>query len=142
MATKKSIRILTYAFASIFVMGLISLLFFWRPFYPPEKPLSVPSTAKWDGGPDGGNWIDCVALKDSTNRFFCTVYEDQKGKVLYKGAFKLAGKQTSISDLRNLLGVYSGDHIYLKDGRQMITVVPLDSSTYEDMMKREPPRSR
>jgi hypothetical protein len=140
--TRKSVRILLFVLLATLVMVAVVFLLFWHPFHPPARPAAVPMTAKWDGGPDGGNWIECVPLKDTTSQFFCTVYEDHNGEILYKGIFSLPGRSTSLPELRELLGAYSGDYIYLRDGRKMVATVPFDSSTYDEMMRRQPPKGK
>ncbi len=123
----------------IFLIGIILFVFFKysEPIEPVKRPANVPSDAVWHGGADGGNWIQCLQIKDSTNIFFCNVYSDFTGDIIYKGLFKLEGKETSIDELKELLGFYSGDYINLKDNRVMKTVVPIDSSSYEEMMSRD-----
>ena len=115
----------------IFFLIILIVLFVYFQFSGPiekiKKPDNVPNGAVWDGGADGGNWIYCTAVKDSVNIFKCTEYNDYNGEILYEGKFKLEGETTSLLELRNLLGIYSGDYIYLKDGRKMITLIPIDS---------------
>lgn len=55
----------------------------------PARPASVPATAVWAGGADGGAWLDCVALERTPNRYRCTAYEDHAGSVWAEGEYVL-----------------------------------------------------
>ncbi len=57
--------------------------------------------------------------------------------MIYKGLFKLEGKETTVEELNELLGFYSGDYIDLKDNRVMKTLVSIDSASYDEMMGRD-----
>lgn len=46
----------------------------------PERPSSVPHTAVWAGGADGGAWIECSVDREK-NANWCTVWNDQTGEV-------------------------------------------------------------
>ncbi len=121
----------------VFVLSLTIIFFFvLERVEPIKRPSNVPLDAIYDGGPDGGNWIWCVPYKDSTNIFYCEVYDDDSGITVYKGLFKFDGKKISLDELRKLLGIYTGDTILLKDYKELKTVIPLDSSTYESIMER------
>jgi hypothetical protein len=45
----------------------------------PPRPLSIPSSAVWEGGETRGNWFDCNRQQDSKYR--CVVYSDTGDKV-------------------------------------------------------------
>jgi hypothetical protein len=91
-----------------------------------------------EGGADGGDWIECRPIGDSlANRFFCTIYEDHAGEIVYKGVFRLEGSSATMAQLLDLVGPYTGDEIHLSDGRMLIAEVPIDSSTYEEIMARK-----
>jgi hypothetical protein len=55
---------------------------------PPDRPPGVPSQAVWAGGLDGGSFILCDvdSERDVDN---CTVYNEDTGQVIDRGAFKL-----------------------------------------------------
>lgn len=101
----------------------------------PERPENVPTSAVWDGGVDGGNWIACNNVDSTNNLFFCKVYEDYSGKMIYQGKMKLEGEITSEKKLIKLLGIYSGNEIYLKDKRKLIAITSIDSLEYDEIIK-------
>ncbi len=103
-----------------------------------KRPTSVPVTAVWDGGADGGNWIDCKVVDSTNNIFYCTVFDDYSGKIIFESTMKLQGKTTNLVELNNLLGIYSGNKIYLKDKRTLKEVVAPDSLSYEEKVKLSP----
>lgn len=80
----------------IIVVGLLGLLskyiFTKKPCLPPERPESVPKTAIWSGGCDGGNWIELVEIKESKYRF--RIYLDWNGELLMDADFKLKNCKT------------------------------------------------
>ena len=56
----------------------------------PERPSSVPRSAKWAGGSDGGVWIDCeYTTKEPAVGYKCRVFHDT-GQVWSQGDFSLA----------------------------------------------------
>lgn len=97
----------------------------------PEKPKTVPRTAIWDGGIDGGNWIDCKYADSLNNTFYCVVYEDYRGKILYEGIMKLEGEKVRLGELQKTLGIYSGDEIYLKNNKKLISVEKKKKTNYD-----------
>ncbi len=135
MATRPVV--LSFAALGFIVVGLL-LFRLYSHDTTPIRPSAVPSSAVWGGGPDGGDWIDCRPLNDSTaRRFFCTIYEDHSGATVYKGVFRLYGKSASLDSVRRLVGSYTGDEIILRDDRKLIAEIPIDSSSYEEMMSRD-----
>lgn len=93
----------------------------------PKRRSNIPATAVWDGGVDGGNWIECKSIDSANNIFHCTVYNDFSGDSVYDGTMKLEGPPTSEKELRYLLGTYSGNEIYLKDNRILHSVIKADT---------------
>lgn len=83
-----------------------------RPDATPTKPTTVPSTAVWVGGADGGAWIDCtVDLERNVNP--CTIYDDAKGEVWLRGAFVLRGKGRAASREELVYEAFDGKSILL-----------------------------
>lgn len=109
-------------FFVIIILVIIVMQFYKPKAEQPERPNNVPTTAIWDGGVDGGNWIDCQLVDSLQNIFYCTVYEDFNGEILFKGKMKLEGEKISLSQLKNILGVYSGNEIYLKNSKKLIAI--------------------
>jgi hypothetical protein len=57
---------------------------------PPAHPASVPGSAVWAGGSDGGAWIDCrLAYKEPYVAYTCNLFQDV-GRPLASGTYVLA----------------------------------------------------
>ena len=61
---------------------------FYRPCEQPERPAGIPLSAKWNGGCDGGYWIDLVDVRDDKYRF--RIYLDYAAIVTMDADFTLA----------------------------------------------------
>ena len=124
----------------IFILIILSLViiyfFILEKVEPIQRPENVPVEAIYEGGSDGGNWITYNQYKDSSNVFYCEVYNQYTGNILYKGLFRLENGIITLSELKKESGIYSGNYIFLKDGRKLKTVVQLDSVSHEQMMNR------
>lgn len=99
----------------VFVAGLLGggfLVRWWTwaisTYAVPARPLNVPTTAQWGGGPDGGVWADCHAGPDST--LDCHIFADFNGADLEHGRFRLDS-----SHMRPLF--YSSGEIHFGDVR-------------------------
>ncbi len=92
MANKRT-HVSTIILAGIVVIVLGSFvvyLNYGEPVRPPLRPEGVPRQAIWAGGPDGGDWFYCRPIGAlPSNRFFVTVYAEETGAIVYKGAFRL-----------------------------------------------------
>lgn len=55
----------------------------------PKRPNSVPKTAIWSGGNDGGYWFEYKNYNKETNEFNIVIYNDISGKILIKSNFVL-----------------------------------------------------
>jgi hypothetical protein len=134
MATKRK-HLLTILLAGIavIVLGLfVVYLKYGEAARPPVRPEGVPQEAVWAGGPDGGDWFYCRPIGGSpTNRFFVTVFAEETGAIVYKGAFRLQGPVLDTTQLYRLLEAFTGDEIFLGDKRKLVAEVPIDSSTHE-----------
>lgn len=51
----------------------------------PPRPTSVPASATWCGGPEGGAWVDCTSLGAGVVR--CSIYADASGYVIDSGTW-------------------------------------------------------
>lgn len=56
---------------------------------PPKRPVSVPPSAVWAGGVDGGAFIDCAVKDAAAFTYACTTYDDGVGEVWKRGVFAL-----------------------------------------------------
>jgi hypothetical protein len=54
--------------------------------YPPARPESVPSSAVWAGGLDGGGWVSCSNDLRAYN--VCTIY-DEEGRTQGPSRYRL-----------------------------------------------------
>jgi len=87
----------------------------------PQKPKSVPSTALWAGGIDGGNFIDIKPYKKEEKLFFAQIYNDFTGELEFEGIVKYNGTR-NISNLLNNKSFYrgwDGDNLHLSNGEIM-----------------------
>ena len=87
----------------------------------PERPKNVPKTAIWEGGTDGGTWIQC----DSTNTdniFYCKIFNDFDGTLLSEGKYKLDGISQPVDSIRKYLGVFTGSKIILRNKKFLILI--------------------
>ena len=84
--------------------------------YTPERLPSIPETAVWAGGADGGAWIECfLDMEKSAN--WCTVWDDRNGHVRARTFYVLrdTGEPVTETELKYLS--FSGVEIELADGR-------------------------
>jgi hypothetical protein len=84
-----------------------------------DRPLSVPATAMWLGGADGGVYI--LILKQvgaESDVYYGEVYY-QNGELWYKGKLFLTPKVSPVLDYKNpdIYSGWDGDTLYLNDGR-------------------------
>jgi len=116
----------------ITLASLLTIFIFFIIFNPPEiiiedkisspkKPESVPNTALWAGGIDGGNFIFVKTYKHEEKLFFAQIYNDFSGEIEYEGLVKYFGSK-NITDLLNNPSFYrgwDGDSLHLIDGEIM-----------------------
>lgn len=84
--------------------------------FEPERPPSVPETATWAGGADGGAWIECSFVPEEEANW-CTAWNDQTGEIAIRTDFVLrdSGKGLPVSGFS--YAFFSGHSIELADGR-------------------------
>ena len=85
---------------------------------PPVRPTSVPPSAVWTGGADGGAFIDCRVRRDGLDD--CTVYNDGTGDVWMKGTFELKGSVRGATDSELRYSFADGEGIGLTGGGYLI----------------------
>lgn len=56
----------------------------------PGRPASVPASAVWAGGMDGGMWYDCRA---KVKNYECVTYHEENGSVLDRGEYAMSFKR-------------------------------------------------
>lgn len=67
--------------------------------YPPIRPNHLPTTAKWFGGLDGGDWLDC---KLSGGAVSCTIYSDLGEKIASGKFVAVSGRRLRQTDVESL----------------------------------------
>ena len=56
----------------------------------PQKPSSVPESAIWAGGPDGGMWVNCN--KNTLEKLKCQIFADVTGVSVEESTFAIQDK--------------------------------------------------
>lgn len=84
-------RVLSGLLLSISVLGGCDSYDPANPVVPPPRPISVPASASWAGGMDGGNWFDC---KIKSKKYECVIYTDydESGYLISKGEYSISFK--------------------------------------------------
>lgn len=90
---------------------------------PPTKPSSVPESALWTGGPDGGVFVDIFSTKRK-NIYKGTIYTDVTGIVIYQGEFKYTGEHKFDYKNRFSYGAWDGDYLFLRNNEKLIAIYP------------------
>jgi hypothetical protein len=105
----------------MFVIALALLLIDCAP-RPPARPSSVPASATWAGGADGGMWYDCsedVATRSNK----CSILFDPGGNLLITARYQLQGSQRAAKkdELRGMTlgGQPWGSVIYLDGNKEL-----------------------
>lgn len=88
---------------------------------PPAKPESVPESAFWIGGHEGGVFISISRGQDSKT-YFGTIYFDANGEIWYQGKFQYTGDASfNVGDKLSYTG-WDGDFLFLANGEKLIAV--------------------
>ena len=81
---------------------------------PRIRPSSVPSSAKWAGGPDGGSYVECSIDKEH-NANKCTVWNDYTGQIVESGYYRLSNQnRAATKDELRIKGADRGGTILLE----------------------------
>ena len=83
--TKKAL--LVFLILLVLIAGSVGILLQKKPCGEPAKPEGVPRTAIWNGGCDGGYWLDLVEAKGAKYRF--RLYLDYTAEVVMDADFVL-----------------------------------------------------
>lgn len=96
----------------LILLVIVSLFIFYKYFlYRPcdewEKPESVPESAIWNGGCDGGEWIELVEIKEGKYRF--RIYQDWNGELKMDANFEFKDDKTNLTHLnwKDIICCYS-----------------------------------
>lgn len=104
----------------------------------PARPSSLPPTAVYAGGVDGGEWVSCKFTED--NRISCFIYDSETGRQRYERSMKVCPavqlkinhgiEKVSPEFLDAEIGIFTGLAAY--DDRPM-KYFPLASDTPEEV---------
>lgn len=106
------------ATAEWMLAGLAEAVGFGTKVSEPARPATVPETAIWAGGADGGAWIECV-VDESENANWCTVWNDQTGSVWARTHFVLDDTGGPAVDMEQIDLSFDGTRIKLGNGRTL-----------------------
>ena len=88
---------------------------------PPPRPPSVPESALWTGGLDGGVFVDISKTK-IPKTYAGSIYADFTGVILFQGKFKYTGENDfDVSD-RFSYGAWDGDYLFLRNNEKLIAI--------------------
>lgn len=114
---KKIIILVAFLFIIIFTLFYVD---FEAIVNVPKRPNSVPKTAIWSGGNDGGYWFEYKNYNKETNEFNIVIYNDISGKILIKSNFVLKNDCKSIfphnDKLLKEINYYANGEIVLING--------------------------
>ena len=88
---------------------------------PPPKPKSVPESAFWVGGHNGGVFVSIFKEKNS-KLYFGTIYFDTNGEIWYQGKFQYTGNASFNVVDKSLYTGWDGDFLFLSNGKKLIAV--------------------
>ncbi len=87
----------------------------------PPRPESVPATALWIGGPDGGVFVK-VSMTKVKNIYFGTIYFDSNGEICYQGPFRYTGDDAFEVDDKSSYSGWDGDYLFLTNHEKLIAI--------------------
>ncbi|MCP4297428.1 MAG: hypothetical protein GY786_17645 [Proteobacteria bacterium] len=124
MKTKKIFVIfsgMAFILMILAVLNLPEIHFEKSKITPPKKPASIPASAFWIGGIDGGNFIIVKRNKNKKKSFFAEIYNDHSGDVEFEGILEYSGDE-EISNKLNDRSIYlgwDGNKLHLVSGAFM-----------------------
>ncbi len=109
------------AFITLFIINPPEITFEETEATAPRKPKSVPNSAFWAGGIDGGNFILVSKREGEHNLFSAQIYNDNTGDIEYSGVLKYSGNQTIERSLNDpsLYQGWDGEKLHLANGEYM-----------------------
>lgn len=110
------------------LIWIVLMLFFitscniqYESILPPPKPKSVPESAFWVGGHEGGVFI-LISKEKDRKTYYGTVYFDANGEIWYRGKFQYTGNVLfDVGDKSSYTG-WDGDILFLANGEKLIAV--------------------
>ena len=86
----------------------------------PPRPDSVPESALWIGGPDGGAFVEVKAPQDNV---YAVAVFDESGDLWFRGPMILdrePEKSFAVGD-RSAYSAWDGKRVLLADGRSLVS---------------------
>ena len=119
------------------IIGIILFItwLFKRPCKNWERPVNVPVSAVWQGGCDGGNWMELVDIKDDTIRL--RIYRDWNGELILDADFVSENCNDLLLTKTNwseYIDYFDGTKIYSKIqvGSRYCRLIPVFPAYYEE----------
>jgi hypothetical protein len=85
--------------------------------YPPDRPRTIPASARWAGGWDGGGWVDCSA-GTAVEFNVCHIY-DETGKLGLIARYRLKGLNRAALPSELRYRYVTGEVIGLENGLEL-----------------------
>jgi hypothetical protein len=94
----------------------------------PPRPASLPASAFWLGGADGGVFISiAVASKNTSNQYKAAIYH-ATGELWYRGRLSLEASSAAFDhDKPSSYTAWDGDTLYLKNGGRLRALDPIEA---------------
>lgn len=88
----------------------------------PPKPSSVPETALWVGGPDGGVFLDISKI--TQQKYSGSIYFDSTGEIWFQGEFKYTGDNSFDVSAKASYSFWDGDELFLTNNEKLTAINP------------------
>ena len=103
----------------VFLMCVAAIIGCSSRIEPPPRPSSVPQSAIWAGGADGGAFIDCRVNADGFDS--CAVYNDFTGQIWTPDkVYVLKGRNRGATQQELVYSGADGERIFLSNGDYLI----------------------
>jgi hypothetical protein len=88
---------------------------------PPTRPATVPPTAMWIGGPDGGVFVALQVKSSARGAYLARIFADHTGELLYQGKLVLKPPRPALTSIQDptLFVAWDGTALLLADGRHL-----------------------
>lgn len=78
-------KLIISALLALFLLGSVYFIMTNEDGVEAARPASVPPAARWVGGKDGGDWIDCKPISEEQTQ--CDIYSQEEGELIEKAVF-------------------------------------------------------
>lgn len=114
---KSRYKIIIFSFLIIIMLiGYLSEVDFYNEDSNFVKPKSIPESAVWRGGTDGGYWFEFLGYDITEGIYHIKIYDERTGELIVNGKFKVSDKCRGISvndTLLQSINYYANDEIVL-----------------------------